>query len=154
MNSVEGSGAELDTAGIVNRRNGQVLSAKSILKSDHFPGCQNKALHPLIEGCPNYRQVPGLPVFGVAIPTTQGLRAAIGIVRHALPVGTRIVWNNMREEPLIYINGRPFVVRDVGNPFGNLEYTGVHPPDGTCDVAAAAGANAQLNCNMVQMTHI
>lgn len=30
----------------------------------------------------------------------------------------------MREEPLVYINGRPFVVRDVANPFGNLEYTG------------------------------
>ena len=41
-----------------------------------------------------------------------------------LPVGTTVYWNNMREEPLIYINGRPFVVREQENPFMNLEYTG------------------------------
>jgi hypothetical protein len=31
----------------------------------------------------------------------------------------------MREEPVIYINGRPFVVREADKPFANLEYTGI-----------------------------
>jgi hypothetical protein len=43
-----------------------------------------------------------------------------------LPSGTSVYWNNMREEPLIYINGRPYVVRERKNPFMNLEYTGEH----------------------------
>ena len=32
----------------------------------------------------------------------------------------------MREEPLLYIKGHPFVVRDADKPFANLEYTGIN----------------------------
>ncbi len=31
----------------------------------------------------------------------------------------------MREEPVLYINGRPYVVREADKPFQNLEYTGI-----------------------------
>ena len=48
----------------------------------------------------------------------------LDVVRATIPAGTKLFWSNMREEPLIYVNGRPFVVREIGNPFGNLEYTG------------------------------
>lgn len=139
---------------IVEHRTGSVLLKDTILKSDHFPGiaiairtegkkmhsaaccavtecdsgwcagCHNTKLKPLLEGCPNYRQVDGLPVFGVAVPTGRGLRAMLDKLAGDLPVGTTVYWNNMREEPLIYISGRPFVVRERGNPFMNLEYTG------------------------------
>eukprot|EP00955_Chlamydomonas_euryale_P094761 364889-Chlamydomonas_euryale.AAC.2 len=37
----------------------------------------------------------------------------------------KVYWQNLREEPLIYINGAPFVVREADQPFSNLEYTGV-----------------------------
>lgn len=30
----------------------------------------------------------------------------------------------MREEPVLYINGKPYVVREANKPFANLEYTG------------------------------
>jgi hypothetical protein len=36
--------------------------------------CQNTKLRPLLDGAPNFRQVQGLPVYGVAIPTVRGLR--------------------------------------------------------------------------------
>lgn len=42
---------------VIISRNGSVLGKKTILKSDHFPGCQNKRLLPHVEGAPNYRQV-------------------------------------------------------------------------------------------------
>lgn len=42
---------------VMNYRGGSVLGKKTILKSDHFPGCQNKRLLPQIDGAPNYRQV-------------------------------------------------------------------------------------------------
>lgn len=63
-------------------------------------------------------------MFGVAIPTAQGLRNMLQKLARDLPAATTIYWHNMREEPLIYISGRPFVVRERENPFMNLEYTG------------------------------
>lgn len=42
---------------VIVSRQGSVLGKKTILKSDHFPGCQNKRLLPHVEGAPNYRQV-------------------------------------------------------------------------------------------------
>lgn len=48
---------------VMNYRGGSVLGKKTILKSDHFPGCQNKRLTPQIDGAPNYRQVwPRFPL--------------------------------------------------------------------------------------------
>lgn len=35
------------------------------------------------------------------------------------------MWHNLREEPILYINGNPFVVREADKPFANLEYTGI-----------------------------
>lgn len=81
-------------------------------------------LRPLLEGAPNFRQVDGLPVYGVAIPTVRGLRSVL----EELGAGTdrrKVLWHNMREEPVIYINGRPYVVREADQPFCNLEYTGI-----------------------------
>lgn len=46
---------ELDQ--VMKWRGGSVLGKKTILKSDHFPGCQNKRLSPQIDGAPNYRHV-------------------------------------------------------------------------------------------------
>lgn len=37
----------------------------------------------------------------------------------------RVLWHNMREEPVLYINGKPYVVREADQPFCNVEYTGV-----------------------------
>ena len=42
---------------VISSRGGSVLGKKTIVKSDHFPGCQNKRLSPQIDGAPNYRQV-------------------------------------------------------------------------------------------------
>lgn len=109
---------------VVARRRGEVLLKHTILKSDHFPGCQNKALSNQLPGAPNFRQVPELPVYGCAIPTVSGLRHVL----HALGASNgqrQVLWHNMREEPVLYINGRPFVVREADKPFQNLEYTGI-----------------------------
>ena len=169
---------------VVASRCGDVLTRATLLKSDHFPGCQNRRLRPLVEGAPNFRRVPGLPVFGVAIPTAAGLRRALeaagagpggggrggdggggerdeeedkvegadeaegsggsgkassaSAAAAAAAAGAsaasaaassstprKVLWHNLREEPVIYINGRPFVVRDAAAPFANLEYTGI-----------------------------
>ncbi|CAG9460890.1 unnamed protein product [Pedinophyceae sp. YPF-701] len=109
---------------VVRKRRGNVLTKGTLLKADHFPGCQNKNLRPLVSGAPNYRQVPGLPVYGVAIPTLAGIRNVLEIMGAGDGART-VVWFNMREEPVVYINGKPYVLREADRPFSNVEYTGI-----------------------------
>ncbi|XP_058077438.1 uncharacterized protein LOC131225856 isoform X2 [Magnolia sinica] len=106
-------------------RNGEVLGSQTVLKSDHCPGCQNLLLPERVEGAPNFREVPGFPVYGVANPTVDGIRAVIHRIG-STKGGRPVFWHNMREEPVIYINGKPFVLREVERPYKNmLEYTGI-----------------------------
>ncbi|XP_010523868.1 PREDICTED: paladin-like isoform X2 [Tarenaya hassleriana] len=112
---------------VMKLRDGSVLGKKTILKSDHFPGCQNKRLSPQIEGAPNYRQADSLRVHGVAIPTAIGIGNVLRhIGAHKDGKQVQVLWISLREEPVVYINGRPFVLRDVEKPFTNLEYTGIN----------------------------
>ncbi|KAL6968739.1 hypothetical protein U1Q18_034532 [Sarracenia purpurea var. burkii] len=106
-------------------RNGEVLGSQTVLKSDHCPGCQNPNLLERVEGAPNFREIPGFPVYGVANPTIDGIRSVIQ--RIGSSKGSRpVFWHNMREEPVIYINGKPFVLREVERPYKNMrEYTGI-----------------------------
>jgi len=104
-------------------RNGEVLGSQTVLKSDHCPGCQNLSLPERVEGAPNFREVPGFPVYGVANPTVDGIRAVIERISSSKG-GRPVLWHNMREEPVIYINGKPFVLREAERPYKNmLEYT-------------------------------
>ncbi|KAJ0842825.1 putative protein-tyrosine phosphatase [Helianthus annuus] len=111
----------------MKQRDGSVLGKKTILKSDHFPGCQNKRLSPQIDGAPNYRQAESMRVHGVAIPTIDGIRNVLTYLGAQMEgKQANVLWINLREEPVVYINGRPFVLREVERPFSNLEYTGIN----------------------------
>ena len=56
--------AEDATAVLVANRSGGVLGPHTILKEDHFPGCQSSNLPPILPGVPNFRGV------GVSTPLT------------------------------------------------------------------------------------
>ncbi|KAK4766546.1 hypothetical protein SAY87_008188 [Trapa incisa] len=123
VESVDGRPSEMGV--VAARRNGEVLGSQTVLKSDHCPGCQNPSLPERVEGAPNFREVPGFPVYGVANPTVDGIRSVIQRIGSG-KYGRPVFWHNMREEPVIYINGKPFVLREVERPFKNmLEYTGI-----------------------------
>lgn len=66
-----------ETAGLIASRTGDVLGAHTILKEDHFPGCQSAKLPNIIPGAPNFRGVPGQNVFGSALPTVEGIKAVL-----------------------------------------------------------------------------
>ncbi|KAL3150044.1 hypothetical protein ABBQ38_013395 [Trebouxia sp. C0009 RCD-2024] len=122
--------ASEERAGLIASRAGEVLGAHTILKEDHFPGCQSAKLPNTIPGAPNFRVVPGQNVYGSALPTVDGIKEVLDHVGAApRSTGERkvsAVWHNMREEPVIYINGRPFVLREDERPFKNMqEYTGI-----------------------------
>ncbi|KAL6515755.1 hypothetical protein OROHE_018453 [Orobanche hederae] len=89
---------------VIKQRDGSVLGKKTILKSDHFPGCHNKHLVPHVDGAPNYRKAKSLPVHGVAIPTIDGIRIVLkhigaDINRERI----RVLWINLREAPRWFI---------------------------------------------------
>ncbi|EIW57292.1 uncharacterized protein TRAVEDRAFT_59033 [Trametes versicolor FP-101664 SS1] len=105
---------------IVKTRTGSVLSRGFILKTDHYPSGRALDLDINVHGAPNFRapRQGSLNVYGVAQPRTQGLRAILSVLRcrPKIPNSTRVVWFCTREEPLVYISGRPFVLRDSSEP--------------------------------------
>ena len=66
-----------ERAGLIASRIGDVLGPHTILKEDHFPGCQSAKLPNIIPGAPNFRGVPGQNVYGSALPTVEGIKAVL-----------------------------------------------------------------------------
>ncbi|TFK46087.1 hypothetical protein OE88DRAFT_1668241 [Heliocybe sulcata] len=110
---------------IVKTRTGSVLSRGFILKTDHYPSGRALDLDLNVHGAPNFRapKQGNLNIFGAAQPRTQGLRAILSILRARpnTPNPTHVVWFSTREEPIIYISGRPFVLRDSSEPRRTLK---------------------------------
>ncbi|KDQ57083.1 hypothetical protein JAAARDRAFT_194263 [Jaapia argillacea MUCL 33604] len=110
---------------VVKTRTGSVLSRGFILKTDHYPSGRALDLDLNVHGAPNFRapRLGGLNIFGAAQPRTQGLRAILSILRARpnTPNPTHVVWFSTREEPIIYISGRPFVLRDASEPRRTLK---------------------------------
>jgi hypothetical protein len=38
----------------------------------------------------------------------------------------KIIWVSLREEPIIYINGKPHVLRNLKSPLSNIIHTGIN----------------------------
>jgi len=78
-----------------------------------------------LEGCPNFRQVSGFPIFGTGQPTQEGLakvieKAKIGAGEGG-EAGEQVMWFNMRKEPVVYINGAPYAPRAPDDLHRNLD---------------------------------
>lgn len=117
-----GPALAVEVLDVVKNRKGQVLAAMTILKFDHFPGCQKMSLPERIDGGPNFREVMlngSSSVIGLAMPTKTGFIRALDRIK------TSVLWVCLREEPVLYIKGRPFVLRIVKDPVVNLEMTGI-----------------------------
>lgn len=145
--SLETRASASEVAMICKERSGKVLTRQSILKCDHFPSSRNLTLSEQLKGAPNFRKAEGLPVYGCAQPTVPGCSEVLETVRanrrKTAPAAAmlysedednvleenpdRILWINCREAPVLYINGRPYCVKDRDDPFGNLVQPGIEP---------------------------
>lgn len=55
------------------------------------------------------------------MPSLNGLRVALARV-NAAPGGTnKVFWTSLREEPVLYVAGRPHVLRLMDKPLVNVE---------------------------------
>ena len=87
---------------------GDVSKAAAML--DHFEKIQK--LPDKLEGVPNFRRVPGYKVFCCGQPTKEGFVAAIEkACGDKWPKDGPIIWMNMRQEAIIYVNGQPVCAR-------------------------------------------
>ncbi|KAI9351265.1 inositol hexakisphosphate-domain-containing protein [Obelidium mucronatum] len=128
---------------VVDGRNGAVLAKHTILKVDVFPGAQKLSLIERVDGAPNYRRIPVLDilnsitykpishrvderaVYGIGMPTKDAIKNTLNRCEAGPGGPVKIVWTSLREEPVIYVKGRPFVLRLFQEPTKNLETTGI-----------------------------
>merc|ERR1712038_1015349 len=83
---------------------------KAVAMADHFEKIQK--LPDKVDGCPNFRRVPGYKVYCCGQPTAAGFEAAIlKACGETYPKDGKIVWINMRQEPIVYVNGAPICAR-------------------------------------------
>merc|ERR1712130_796579 len=74
------------------------------------------SLGPPSEDLPNWRRVPGFPVFGVGQPTEKGF------AKIPEKIGKeKTIWFNCRQEPVAYVNGVSVTARSKKNPHANIE---------------------------------
>merc|ERR1712060_559367 len=65
-----------------------------------------------IDGVPNFRRVPGYKVYCCGQPTIAGFENAINkACGDTYPKTNKIIWLNMRQESIVYVNGNPICAR-------------------------------------------
>jgi hypothetical protein len=137
-----GTASTDEVAEFVAGRNGNILSAMTLLKSDFFSNLQKMSLPERCRGAPNFRRVklavsgtepPRTPssttpafsftsaggatttedvedagpmVYGSGMPTVDGLRRMLDKIQAKK---TSVFWHCLREEPVLFVNGRPHV---------------------------------------------
>jgi len=84
------------------------------IKLCHSRGCP--------DDCPNWRRVPGFPIFGVGQPSAAGFAK----IAEKIPK-EKTIWFNMRQEPVAYVGGQPVTPRKTLNPHDNIEIPGKVP---------------------------
>ncbi|DBA03299.1 TPA: hypothetical protein N0F65_011658, partial [Lagenidium giganteum] len=110
----------LDDLGGVKYKSDKVLQ-KAVVKFDHFPGIARLPFQ-LTKNVPNFRQIDNEPIFGTAQCLEEGIKDVAMYMKQNFD---RVIWINLREEAVIYVGGRPFVIREPDNLLNNVEYPGI-----------------------------
>lgn len=83
---------------------------KAVAMQDHFEKIQK--LPDKVDGVPNFRRVPGYKVFCCGQPTKAGFEKALEkACGDKWPKDGPIIWLNMRQEAIVYVNGNPVCAR-------------------------------------------
>jgi len=100
-----------------------------VLKYDHFENIHRlDSRLPAYEGAPNFRQVPGYLVFGTGQPTKGGFETVLGVIFQETGA-SNCLWTNMRQEPVVYLNGESFTPRLQDRMNENMEFPGATGED-------------------------
>jgi hypothetical protein len=91
------------------------LGPHTILKIDHWQKRQDNEL------AINFRKTDQFGIFGVAQPTLSAVSLVVDKTLTASKGNLKVVWINLREEPVIYIHGEPYVLRDQYATLRNIQ---------------------------------
>jgi len=99
---------------------------KCMPMTDHFEGIDKLVKEaPHTDGAPNFRRLPGFPCFGTGQTTLEGFHKCLEPIEKKYGDEKFIYWVNLRQEPVIYVNGKPYTAREpeklnyhveIGNP--------------------------------------
>merc|ERR1712168_1207440 len=97
-----------------------------------------------VDGCPNFRRVPGFKVYCCGQPTLAGLENVLSkVCGKTYPKEGPIIWINLRQEPDVYVNGEPICARPP-NKIGEYAELG----NITRDIAKANEVEFLKQCEM------
>merc|ERR1712241_250358 len=113
---------------------------KAVAMQDHFEKIQK--LKDKIDGGPNFRRVPGYKVYCCGQPTKEGFVKAIEKVCEKYPKDGPIVWINMRQEPIVYVNGNPVCARPPNKIGDENSLLFSDDPDGGAQATTRASVKA------------
>lgn len=100
-----------------------------ILKNDQW-SASAEGHEPVVRGAINFRRVPNSSLYGLSQPTQDGIKRVLATVRRDIAEDGHVVWINLRfvyyfrelgewgadegdrEEPILYVNGVPYVLRE------------------------------------------
>jgi len=90
--------------------------------TDAFDGIDRLAEGaPRTEGAPNFRRLPGFPIFGTGQTTIEGFENCLEPVLKKYCDEKSVFWVNLRQEPVVYVNNKPFTARDPAKVNFHLE---------------------------------
>ncbi|ELQ76216.1 protein-tyrosine-phosphatase, partial [Trachipleistophora hominis] len=105
-----------------------VLSTMTILKNDYFRGFSLFESMYRIDGIFNMRYIRVLDhlIVGCAMPKANAIKKLLlKVLKEHQKKNAAIHWFCMREEPVIYVNNTPYVLRRYSVPYDNIEITGI-----------------------------
>mmetsp|Transcript_8636 Transcript_8636/g.23207 ORF Transcript_8636/g.23207 Transcript_8636/m.23207 type:complete len:590 (-) Transcript_8636:439-2208(-) len=99
--------------------NEPVLSGH-VLKKDRFPHIHALPSDPTFDGSWNFRKSDGdLPVFGIGQSEGKGIKAMAELLRDTYK---EVVCVNLREEPIVFIDGIPHAIKEADNLTENIDH--------------------------------
>lgn len=108
---------------MLTKRRGGTLSQRSILKSYCVPPSRYNAID--VPGITDIRKVKTWPVYTVSSCTVPALRNLLEAL-DAGPGGPRhVVVTDLREELVVYVNGTPYMRRDLEMPAASMHHAGI-----------------------------
>ena len=74
----------------------------------------------------------GYPVYSMATPTISGAKEMLAYLGAKLKAEgsapNKVILTDLREEAVVYINGTPFVLRELNKPVDTLKHVGITGP--------------------------
>merc|ERR1711913_119239 len=90
--------------------------------TDAFEGIDRLAEGaPRTDGAPNFRRLPGFPIFGTGQTSIDGFEKCLEPVLKKYGDEKHVFWVNLRQEPVVYVNGKPYTARDPAKINFHLE---------------------------------